>query len=126
LQNCIACGIILGKLNFLGKGGLVEMSDLLKLLELRQAGKSNEQYANEMGIRGSTLWRYKKGQTQINTVTREKLLAYFAARDDAEMVGALLVYKTGSSLSTNQLIKMGKYYLQSVGKSSPLTLASAA
>lgn len=112
-----------------GKEVWLEMSDVLKLLELRQGDKSNEQYANEMGLRGTTLWRYKKGQSEINTATRKKLMEYYAARQDAEMVGALLVYKTGSQLSSSQLAEIGRYYLQSikpVGKPSPLMLASAA
>ena len=87
------------------------MADVLKLLEERQGGKSDEQFANEMGIRSATLWRYKNGKSDINTAVRQRLIGYFAERDDVEMVGALLVYKTGRNPSKEQLSKIGSKLL---------------
>lgn len=87
------------------------MSELMELLELRQAGKSNEQFANEMGLRGSTLWRYHNGKSDIDSESRRKMVQYFSQRGDMEMVGALLIYKTGSELNTDGLQRLGKCFL---------------
>lgn len=87
------------------------MSDVMELLGKRQGKKSDEQFANEMGIRGSTLWRYKNGQSDINTEAREKLIRYFSERGDSVMIGALLVYKTGSKFSERELDELGRYFL---------------
>ena len=94
------------------------MSEVMELLGKRQGKKSDEQYANEMGIRGSTLWRYKHGQSDINTEVREKLIQYFSERGDSVMVGALLVYRTGSKFSEGELDQLGRYFLT---RKSPIT-----
>lgn len=88
------------------------MPDVMELLEKRQGIKSNEQFANEMGLRGSTLWRYKNKKSEINTATRASMIRYFSERKDAEMVGALLAYKTGTGrLSPSDLSTLGKCFL---------------
>lgn len=88
------------------------MSDVMELLEERQGQKSDEQFANEIGLRGSTLWRYKNRQSDINTKARELMIRYFSERQDSVMVGALLVYKTGSKFSRQELDELGRYFLQ--------------
>lgn len=89
----------------------MDLSDVMELLGKRQGKKSNEQYANEMGIRGSTLWRYKHGQSDINTEAREKLIRYFSERGDSVMIGALLVHRTGTKFSEGELDVLGHYFL---------------
>lgn len=87
------------------------MNDVLELLRSRQGEKSDEEFANEMGIRGVTLWRYKNQTSAMSTNIRKKLIVFFASRDDPEMVGALLIYKTGLKPSSQQLVELGKMVL---------------
>lgn len=103
------------------------MSDLLKLFESRQGDLSDEKYANQIGLTGSTLWRYKKGKSDINTAARRTLIRYYSRLNDEEMIGALLAYKTDGQLSQPQLIELGRLFLSSTKKSSnTLALVSAA
>lgn len=101
------------------------MSEVLELLELRQGEKSDEQFANEIGLRGATLWRYKNGKSEINTVARKKMIEYFCGLNDAVMIGALLTYKSGKSLSPQQLEEIGRFFLAPQSQSK-LTLVPAA
>ena len=87
------------------------MKELMELLEKRQGNKSNEQFANEIGFRGSTMWRYKNGKTGINNQKREMMIRYFSERGDTVMVGALLVYKTGSKFTEQELDELGRLFL---------------
>ena len=61
----------------------MNMKELMELLETRQGKKSDEQYANEIGFRGSTMWRYKNGKSRINNQNREMMIRYFISVNDA-------------------------------------------
>ena len=88
------------------------MVDVLELLRSRQGNVSDEEFANRFGLRGATLWRYKNRQSRIDTSAREKMINYFAALGDAEMVGALLAYKTGVCFNDEQLATFGNSFLK--------------
>jgi hypothetical protein len=91
----------------------MDMADLMELLELRQGNDSDEKFANRMDLRGSTFWRYKNRKSAIDMEAREKMIQFFAERHDAEMVGALLAYRTGVTLSEPDLSELGRVFLQS-------------
>ncbi len=100
------------------------MKRLLKLLEARQGQMSNEKFANKIGLAGTTVWRYRAGKSVINAPTRQKMIQYFLAKNDAEMVGALLAYRTGSELSSRQLSELGQQFLVAVQNNTPAALAA--
>lgn len=87
------------------------MVDVMELLRTRQGKRSDEQFANEIGLRGSTFWRYHNGKSDINMQAREKLIEYFSALGDTEMVGALLAYKAGRHLEKEELNSLGRLFL---------------
>lgn len=102
------------------------MVDVMELLKTRQGEKSDEQFANEIGLRGSTFWRYHNGKSDINMQAREKLIQYFAARGDTEMVGALLAYKAGRHLEKEELNSLGRCFLSFANGSKEQALAPSA
>ena len=48
---------------------------------------------------------------RINNQKREMMIRYFSERGDTVMVGALLVYKTGSKFTEQELDELGRLFL---------------
>ena len=63
------------------------MNELMELLRQRQGKMSDEEYANKIGLRGSTLWRYYNGKCTIGTEALQKLAVEFAKKNDKVMLG---------------------------------------
>ena len=91
--------------------------DLKELIKLRQEqmSMSNEKFANVVGLVGSTVWRWYEGNT-ISLSARMKLIEYFAALNDYEMIGALLAYQCGRELTTEQHVELGRVFLDNGAK----------
>lgn len=87
--------------------------DAIKLLKERQGDLSDKKFANRMGLSGTSLWRYKNGQSDINAIARQKMVEYFARQGDAEMVGALLVYRSGYAPNRSKCVELGDVFLSS-------------
>ena len=84
--------------------------DLKELIRDRQGELTNEKFANVVGLVGSTVWRWYEGNT-ISLLARLKLIEYFAALNDYEIVGALLAYQCGRELTTEQHVELGRVFL---------------
>lgn len=81
----------------------MEMAELVEMIQDRQGKKSIEQYANEMGLRGATLFRFYKGQREISVSSLRKMAEYYRLQGDRTMVSALAAYALGfdHGVSTN-------------------------
>lgn len=99
------------------------MSDVLELLELRQGDMLNDDFAPMLGVRTTTLWRWRNGKSEIDAASKEKLIDYFSGQNDAEMVGALLAYKSGYSMPTHKLIELGQVFMKHATQDTALVLA---
>lgn len=87
------------------------MADLMRLVKIRQGTLSNEKYAAQIGLTGSTLWRYHNGQSRVDLDATQKLAVYFANTNDIEMLGALVAYAIGIDPDKNGLERIGETLL---------------
>lgn len=71
------------------------MADLMRMIRQRQGEKSVEEYANMMGIRGATLFRYYNDEREISLEVVRKLAKFYSDSGDTEMVQALGSYALG-------------------------------
>lgn len=88
------------------------MTELMELLRQRQGKMSDEEYANKIGLRGSTLWRYYNGKTTIGTEALQKLASEFASKNDPVMLGALAAYALGLPSDASKLEELGTHLLE--------------
>ncbi len=70
----------------------MKMAELVELLKDRQGDLPTEVYANRMGIRGVTLWRYYTEQRGVSINAIRKMAHYFQMQNDEEMLRALAAY----------------------------------
>lgn len=73
----------------------MKMADLVKMIRSRQGDMSIEEYANKMGIRGATLFRYYNEERSIRLDVVRKMASFYRGQDDNEMVQALGAYALG-------------------------------
>lgn len=85
------------------------MAELMELLKDRQDEMSNEEFANKVGLRGSTLGRYYRGESIIGTTALQKLASEFVKRGDMIMLGALAAYALDLPTDTAKLEKVGTF-----------------
>lgn len=71
---------------------MAQLVEMLKERQKREGIKSDEAYANRIGIRGSTLWRYYNADRGMNLKVIRILARYFQSKGDEEMVSALKDY----------------------------------
>lgn len=88
------------------------MTELMELLKQRQGKMSDEEYANKIGLRGSTLWRYYNGKSTIGTEALQKLATEFANKNDTIMLGALAAYALGLPSNAAKLEELGTHLLE--------------
>lgn len=76
--------------------------ELMEKISLRQGDESNERYARNFDVSGSTLFRWRKGQRQPNLEALRGMAKYYRRIGDAEMIDALTEYALfGDDLSQN-------------------------
>lgn len=70
------------------------MAQIVKLIKARQESTDMgiEEYANHIGIRGVTLWRYYNLERRISLPIVQRLAKYYNDMGDSEMVNALASY----------------------------------
>ena len=66
--------------------------ELMEKISHRQGEMSNEKYARNFDVTGSTLFRWHKGQRQPNLVALRNMAKYYRQIGDAEMVDVLTEY----------------------------------
>jgi predicted DNA-binding transcriptional regulator YafY len=71
------------------------MSDLVKMIQSRQGDMSIEEYANKMGFRGATLFRYYNNERAVGLNVVRKMAEYYRRQNDIEMLRALGSYALG-------------------------------
>jgi hypothetical protein len=81
----------------LQKGGDLDMAILMEMVNARRGDKSFEDYAHEMGLKTSVLYKYitEKGERDMSVPNLQKMAQYYHRIGDAEMVEALASYATG-------------------------------
>lgn len=84
------------------------MAKLMELIKVRQGDLSNEKYANEIGLTGTTLWRYHEEKTELNARNIKKLAQYYAKKKDFEMIGALASYALDLETDLDSLTVVGQ------------------
>ena len=67
----------------------MKMVQLVGMIQARQGKKSIEEYANQMGLRGATLFRFYKGQRAISLPSLRKMADFYRQQGDQEMLAAL-------------------------------------
>lgn len=68
------------------------MAELMKMIKERQGDLSTEEYANKMGIRQATLWRYYKSERNISIDIIRRLARFYRQQGDSVMLEALSAY----------------------------------
>lgn len=66
--------------------------ELIEKIEQRQGGMSNEKYARNFDIAGSTLFRWRKGERQPDLAAVRGMARYYFGVGDMEMLEALSQY----------------------------------
>jgi hypothetical protein len=89
------------------------MAGLMELLNQRRGNRSYEAFANrELGISGSTLWRYDQGKTDIGIDALHKITQNAVKNNDTILLGAIISYATGLSAEVNDLDRIGSCLLE--------------
>jgi plasmid maintenance system antidote protein VapI len=70
----------------------MKMAELVKMIQERQGQMSIEEYANKMGIRGATLYRYYNQERKISIEVVQKLAQFYKNQNDTAMLNALSSY----------------------------------
>jgi hypothetical protein len=70
----------------------MNVAELMEMIATRQGEVSNERYARNFDISGSTLFRWRKGERTPNLETIRSMAKYFKQVGDAEMLDALAAY----------------------------------
>ena len=73
----------------------MEMAELMKMIKDRQGEMSTEEYANKMGIRQVTLWRYYNSDRKISIEVLRRLARFYKQQGDTAMLEALSAYALG-------------------------------
>lgn len=68
------------------------MVELMEKISLRQGEESNERYARNFNVSGSTLFRWRKGQRRPNLDALRSMAMYYRRVGDTEMVDVLTEY----------------------------------
>ena len=71
------------------------MAQLMELLEKRRKNRTDEQFAVGLNLSGSTVYRYRKGKTEISMDAMQKMTPVFAKEGDSEIIGAFVAYALG-------------------------------
>lgn len=66
--------------------------ELMEKISHRQGEESNERYARNFDVSGSTLFRWHKGQRRPNLDALRNMAKYYRQIGDAEMVEVLTEY----------------------------------
>jgi transcriptional regulator with XRE-family HTH domain len=80
----------------------MKMTELMKMIRERQGGLSTEEYANKMGIRQATLWRYYNMERKISLDILQRLARFYREQGDSVMIEALSAYAIGDGESSSQ------------------------
>lgn len=75
------------------------MSELVELLKARQGDKVADDFAHDLGIRGTTLYAYYRGDRSVGISVARRMAKYFQSQGDEEMVDALGAYVLGVEYS---------------------------
>lgn len=78
------------------------MAELMKMIRERQGGLSTEEYANKMGIRQATLWRYYKSERSISIDVIRRLARFYRQQGDSVMLEALSAYALNGESPSQQ------------------------
>lgn len=78
----------------------MKMAELVKMIQERQGQMSIEEYANRMGIRGATLYRYYSEEREIGLAVLRKLIRFYKDQGDTNMVEALTEYAVEDGASS--------------------------
>jgi len=78
----------------------MEMAELVEMIQDRQGKTSIESYANQIGIRGATLYRYYNKQRDMSLEVIRKLIQFYRQQGDTEMVDALKEFAVGDGDSS--------------------------
>lgn len=68
------------------------MAELMKMISCRQGELSNEKYARNLDVSGTTLFRWHKGERAPNLDAIRNMAKYYKQLGDAEMLDALASY----------------------------------
>lgn len=70
----------------------MNVEQLMEQVEKRQSGQSNERYARNFGISGTTLFRWYKGDRKPDLVSIRNMAKFYQMQGDTEMVKYLADY----------------------------------
>lgn len=70
----------------------MDVAELMKMIQKRQGDESNERYAYNLNLTGSTLFRYYEGERRPNLDAIRKMAQYYQKIGDNEMLEALADY----------------------------------
>lgn len=70
----------------------MKVAELMKKIEQRQGNLSNEKYARNFDISGSTLFRWRKGERSPDLGAIRGMARYYKQVGDTEMLEALSQY----------------------------------
>ncbi len=79
----------------------MDMANLVKMIQVRQGQMSTEEYANKIGLRGSTLFRYYNEERSISLDALRKMAQFYRQQNDTEMMRALSSYALGFELPSS-------------------------
>lgn len=92
----------------------MDMAQLMELLNERRGDTSYEEFANQqLNMRGSTFWRYDKGQANIGIDGMRRMARWFFETGDAVILGAMAAYALNLNVDMDSLERIGTCILES-------------
>lgn len=70
----------------------MNVAQLMEKVKARQGEMSNERYARNFDVSGTTLFRWHKGERQPDLYAVRAMARYYTAQKDKEMIRALTSY----------------------------------
>lgn len=70
----------------------MNVAELMEMISRRQGEMSNERYARNLDVSGTTLFRWRKGERAPNLETIRNMAKYYKQQGDTEMLDALSAY----------------------------------
>lgn len=79
------------------------MVTLMEMVEARRGDLSFEDYARELGLKTSVLYKYVKeqGNRDMSLPNFKRIAQYYHKKGDTEMVDALVQYATGLDVTVS-------------------------
>lgn len=70
----------------------MNVAELMEMISRRQGDLSNEKYARNLDVSGTTLFRWRKGERAPNLEAIRNMARFYKQQGDTEMLDALSAY----------------------------------